>query len=75
MLRLLLGVVILVLAVAAQVGCSRPTAVEPGSEDPSEADEKAIQAVSDAEFEAVEKGDIDASEVLSISPKRSFLDK
>ena len=58
-MRLLLGVVILVLAVAAQVGCSQPTAVEPGPEYSSEADEEAIRAVSDAEFEAVKEGDID----------------
>ncbi len=60
MLRLPLGVVILVLAVATQVSCSQPTAVEPRPEDPSEADEEAIRAVSDAEFKAVEEGDIDA---------------
>ena len=45
MLRVLLGVVILALAVAAQVGCSQPTALEPGSEDPSKADKEAIRAV------------------------------
>ncbi len=58
-MRLLLGVVILVLAVAAQVGCSQPIEVKPG-EDPAEADAEAIRAVSDAEFKAVKEGDIDA---------------
>ena len=60
MLRLLLGVVVLVLVVAAQVGCAQPTALEPGSEDPSKADKEAIRALPGAEFEAVEKGDIEA---------------
>ncbi len=59
-MRLLFSVVILVLTVAAQVGCSQPTGIEPGSGDPSEADKEAIRAVSDTEFAAVEKGDIDA---------------